>query len=71
MENVKQLTESEIDAMFSRFTDNITVGDPKDMPDYDFDNDPCFKAQFEEMKEFLRKNPLPEWILKGRKFNLD
>jgi hypothetical protein len=31
MENKKQLTEAEIDLMFERLTDNITVGDPKDM----------------------------------------
>lgn len=71
MENKKQLTEAEIDAMFERFTNNITVGDPKDMLDYDFENDPCFKAQFEAMKEFLRKNPLPEQILKGRIIKFD
>lgn len=69
MENQKQLTEAEIDAMFERFTDNITVVDSKDF-EY-FDNIPCLKTQFENMKEFLRKNPLPEWILEGREINFD
>lgn len=42
--------------IYSVDTSNITVSD--DMIDYDFDNDPAFKAHLERVKERLRKLPI-------------
>lgn len=57
MENKKPLTDEEIDLMFERFTDNITVGDPKDFTPYNLDNDPWLKASMERMRERMKFHP--------------
>jgi hypothetical protein len=57
MENKKRLTDEEIDLMFERFTDNITVGDPKDFVQYDSTNDPYIKATMEEMRKRMKFHP--------------
>ena len=58
MENKKQLTEEEIDLMFERFTDNITVGDPKDMTPCDFSNFPWTEEDTVRIEALVRRRQL-------------
>ena len=57
MENKKRLTDEEIDLMFERFTDNITVGDHKDFVQYDSTNDPYIMATMKVMREQMKNHP--------------
>jgi hypothetical protein len=56
-EEIALMTEEEIDLMFERFTDNITVGDPKDFIKYDSSNDPYIKRCLEHMRERMKFHP--------------
>ena len=56
-EEIALMTEEEIDLMFERFTDNITVGDPKDFIKYDSSNDPYIKRCMEHMRERMKFLP--------------
>jgi hypothetical protein len=56
MENNKQLTEEEIDLMFERFRDNITVGDPNEMTPLRSDNFKWSKEKWARILESLRNH---------------